>query len=266
MQNQLKKRKDFLLVIYIKELFAFGYKQALSCIFPVFIFICLAVSHLIPVMPRYDFLLLACILMQFMMYQSGMETKDEVLVITFFHLLGLIMELHKVHAGSWSYPETAWTKFFGVPLYSGFMYASVGSYVCQAWRRFDLHVKNWPSAWPVVLCGTAIYGNFITNYWLPDIRWYLVLVLLLVFRKTMVSFYTNGPVRHMPMLVAFILIGFFVWLAENIATWLGAWQYAYQHAGWQMVDFHKLSSWSLLIIVSVMIIAQLKKFKYKNLE
>ena len=52
------------------------------------------------------------------------------------------MELFKVHKGSWSYPEEAYTKFFGVPLYSGFMYASVASYMCQAWHWFNLKIDT----------------------------------------------------------------------------------------------------------------------------
>ncbi len=63
--------------------------------------------------------------MQWIMYKTGLETKDELKVITAFHLIGLLLEIYKVHFGSWSYPEEAYSKIFGVPLYSGFMHASV---------------------------------------------------------------------------------------------------------------------------------------------
>jgi len=63
-----------------------------------------------------------------------------------YHLIGLVLELFKVHMGSWSYPEEAYSKVFGVPLYSGFMYASVASYLCQAWRRLDVRLIDWPQA------------------------------------------------------------------------------------------------------------------------
>ncbi len=63
--------------------------------------------------------------MQWVMYKTGLETKDELKVITVFHLIGLLLEIYKVHFGSWSYPEERYSKVFGVPLYSGFMYASV---------------------------------------------------------------------------------------------------------------------------------------------
>lgn len=61
------------------------------------------------------------------MYALEIETRDEVLVIGVFHLLGLVMELFKIHIGSWSYPEFANSKLLGAPRYSGFMYASVAS-------------------------------------------------------------------------------------------------------------------------------------------
>jgi hypothetical protein len=67
--------------------------------------------------------------------------------------------------------------------------------------------------------------------------------------------------RGMPLVLAFLLIGVFVWFAENIATYLGAWQYPDQGDGWRMVSLAKLSSWSLLVIVSMMAVVQLKRVK-----
>lgn len=245
---------------YAVELLAFGYQQSLACLFPVFIFAMLWLSHYIqlPYLYRYDVLLLACLGMQAYMYFTGMETKDELKVITLFHLLGLAMEIYKVQHGSWAYPEQALTKIAGVPLYSGFMYASVASYICQAWRRLSLNMVNWPKKPYTILLGAGIYLNFFTNAYLPDIRWIIVAVLFLIFSRTWVEFNSNGPTRKMPMILGFYLVGFFIWLAENIATFLGAWRYAYQHIGWQMVHFQKLSSWFLLVIVSIIIVAHLK--------
>jgi uncharacterized membrane protein YoaT (DUF817 family) len=65
----------------------------------------------------------------------------------------------------------------------------------------------------------------------------------------------------MPVIVSFLLIGFFIWLAENMATFLGAWKYAYQHKGWAMVNYQKISSWAFLVIVSYIIVAELKMVK-----
>ncbi len=249
----------------LRELFAFAYKNAISCIFPVFIFGMLALSRVFDqsVLPRYDFLLIACVLAQLALFLSGIESKREVAVIFIFHGLGVLLEWHKVNVGSWSYPEEAYTKFMGVPLYSGFMYSSVASYICRAWDNFELNIVRWPHPLLVITVGAMIYINFFTNAYVTDIRWYIVPILLLVFWRTNVEFNTNGQIRRMPMLLAFVLIGFFIWLAENIATFLGAWKYAHQHEGWKLVEASKLTSWSLLVIVSVIIVAQLKQFQRK---
>jgi uncharacterized membrane protein YoaT (DUF817 family) len=245
-----------------RELLAFGYLNAASCVFPVFIFLMLGASHFLPLpIARYDFMLLVCLLMQGLMLMSGLESIDELKVIGVFHLLGLGLELFKTHSGSWSYPEEAIFKIAGVPLYSGFMYASVASFMTQAWRRFELKMEHWPPAWRVVPLGALIYINFFSHHWFYDLRWLLVLGISIVFFSSRVVFTTFQRTRSMPLVLAFLLIGIFVWFAENIATFLGAWQYPYQTNGWQVVDLNKLSSWALLVIVSFMIVAQLKQVK-----
>ena len=70
----------------------------------------------------------------------------------------------------------------------------------------------------------------------------------------------------MPVIVSFLLIGFFIWLAENMATKLGAWKYAYQHKTWAIVDCQKISSWAFLVIVRFIIIAELKVFKKQTVQ
>jgi uncharacterized membrane protein YoaT (DUF817 family) len=247
---------------FLKQLMLFGYLQAISCIFPVLIFLSLALSSYInPGIPRYDLLLLICIVVQIVMYKTGLETRDEVLVITMFHILGLVMEIHKVQRGSWSYPEEALTKIGGVPLYAGFMYASVGSYICQAWRNLKLDTVDWPSTLLARIAGAGIYLNFFTNAFIPDLRLYIGVFLVLVFWKTKFSFVVNQRLYYISALLSFVIIGFFIWLAENIATFFGAWKYAYQHAGWKMVTWHKITSWSLLVIVSIIIVGELKRLK-----
>lgn len=54
------------------ELLHFGLKNARACIFPVFIFLMLALSQVLPLpLARYDFLLLACLGMQPSCWQLG---------------------------------------------------------------------------------------------------------------------------------------------------------------------------------------------------
>ncbi len=250
----------------LKQLILFGWEQALSCLFPVVIFASLAVTRYIalPILPRYDWLLLICLFMQWMMVRSGMETKDELKVISLFHIIGLALELFKVHMGSWSYPEEGYSKFFGVPLYSGFMYASVASFLCQAWRRLKVELIKWPPFWAVVPLAAAIYLNFFTHHYFVDLRWWLSGLVIVIFWKSWVVYMVDRIRYRMPLSLSFVLIGFFIWIAENIATFFGAWQYPNQREAWSLVHFGKVSSWLLLVIVSFLIVATLKQVKGKS--
>lgn len=252
---------------FLREFICFGYKEAICCVFPAFIFGMLAITKFVqfPGIYRYDLLLIACVLMQWLMLKTKLETRHEFYVICVFHLLGISMEIFKVAHGSWAYPEPGYTKIMGVPLYSGFMYASVASYVCQAWRHFDLTYKAWPQLSQNACYASLIYGNFYTNAYVKDIRLIIIPLLLIGFSKTIVYFNTNGQTRQMPMSVSFLLIAFFIWLAENIGTFLGAWRYPHQTKEWTMVKLQLMSSWFLLVIVSVIIVAMLKMWKKDHL-
>lgn len=245
------------------QLIRFGWQQALSCLFPVVIFVSLAITQFIqlPWLPRYDWLLLICLAMQGWMVRSGLETRDELKVITLFHLIGLGLEIFKVHMGSWSYQEEGYSKVFGVPLYSGFMYASVASYLCQAWRRLEVELVRWPPFPVVVPLAVMIYVNFFTHHYWMDIRWWLSALVLFVFWRTWVTYEVGGTRYRMPLALSFVLIGFFIWIAENIATFFGAWKYPNQSGSWRVVHFGKVSSWLLLVIVSFLIVATLKLVK-----
>lgn len=212
----------------------------------------------VPGIPRYDLLLILCIVLQAFMYFSKMESGAELLVITMFHLIGLAMEIFKVRMGSWSYPEFAYSKVCGVPLYSGFMYASVGSYVCQAWRQFNLRLENWPGIVLASIICAAIYLNFFTHHFFYDFRWIITGLLIVLFWKTKIVFTVITKERKMPLVLSFLLLGFFIWIGENIATYFGAWKYAAQHEGWKMVSLGKISSWFLLVVLSIVIVIQLK--------
>ena len=241
----------------------FAWQQAVSCLFPLLLFLTFALTQrfAVPGLPRYDLILLICLGTQYALYRTGWETKDELKVIAVFHLAGFGLELFKTHWHSWAYPEPGWTKIAGVPLYSGFMYACVASYLCQAWRRLGVRLRGWPRAGTAWLLAGAIYANFFSEHWLPDARWVLAALIGLAFRRTSVGFVVRTETYRMPMVLAFVLIGFFLWVAENIATFYGAWQYPDQHGGWHLVHFAKISSWSLLVIFSFLIVAQLKHVK-----
>jgi len=232
------------LAFLLCQLLHFAGQQALSCLFPITLFLTFALTQHVTVhgLHRYDLILLVCLSAQAGLYWAGLETRDELKVIAVFHLAGLTLELFKTQGHCWAYPEPAWTKFWGVPLYSGFMYASVASYLCQAWRRLDVHLHRWPRAWVTALLAGAIYLNFFSERWLPDARWVLTALVVLVFRRAAAAFAVRGVRYALPMPAAFALIGFFLWVAENIATFFGAWQYPNQHGLWHPVALAKMSS------------------------
>jgi len=244
---------------FLTELLVFGLKQARACLFPgIFIAILLLSGHVPPFgLARYDFIFVGALVA---LVALGVETRDEVLTLCAFHVLGVVLEIFKTNPaiGSWSYPEQGFFEVFGVPLYSGFMYASVASYMCQAWRLLDLDLKNYPPYALSVPLSVGIYLNFFTHHFVPDLRWVLAAGVFLVFFRTRVLFTATSRRRSMSLVVSFLFIGFFVWIAENLSTYLGAWTYPGQAGGWEVISLQKISSWCLLVIVSFVIVADLK--------
>ena len=247
------------------EFLVFGLKQARAAIFAGSFFLLLFLSNHISLfgLARYDFLFISAVLIQVVLYLSKMETRDEVKVIFLFHIIGLVLELYKTSpgVGSWSYPEDGFFKIATVPLYSGFMYAAVGSYISQAWKIFKLDLRNYHRYFVSVILCALIYINFFTNHFIYDFRIFLIIAVFALFWKTRVYFTVTGRPRWMHLNIAFILIAFFIWIAENISTYLGAWQYPDQVHAWTVVSTHKVTSWFLMVIISFIIVAYLKHFK-----
>ena len=61
------------------------------------------------------------------------------------------------------------------------------------------------------------------------------------------------------MLLAFLLVALFIWIAENIGTWSRAWIYPEQADGWALVSPSKLGAWYLLMYISFILVAALHK-------
>jgi uncharacterized membrane protein YoaT (DUF817 family) len=247
----------------MRQLLRFAWIEAQCCLFAVLFFLGLALVRLVPLpVDPADGLLLWCLGVTAVLWLAGWETGREVAVIFGFHVVGIVLELYKVRQGSWSYPDTGVASIGGVPLYSGFMYAAVGSYVCQAWRRVDLRITGY-RPWATAGVAALIYLNFFTSHVIWDARLVLALTLLVVTRRTWVHF-TVGRRRYaMPLSLSFVLIGFFLWVAENGATLLRAWQYPSQESVWTLVHAAKLGSWSLLVVVSIVLVAAVKALEGK---
>lgn len=241
------------------EFALFGFKQGWACLFGGLMLALLIATHLwYPAdgaISRYDFLTLAAIAIQAGMLLFRLETLEEARVILAFHIVGTVMELFKTANGSWIYPEPSVLRIGDVPMFSGFMYAAVGSYIARVWRIFDFRFTDYPPARTTWVLATAIYINFFANHWLPDIRIALFAVTGLLFWRTRVWFRPHRAHRWMPLLVGWLLVALFIWAAENIGTFSRAWLYPGQETGWQMVSLSKLGSWYLLMIISFVLVA-----------
>ncbi|WP_420146375.1 DUF817 domain-containing protein [Sphingobium sp.] len=245
------------------EFLLFGFKQGWACLFGGLMLALLLATHLFyppgAALHRYDFLTIAALGIQIAMLTFRLESWGEAKVIFAFHLIGTVMELFKTQAGSWTYPENSLLHIGPVPLFSGFMYAAVGSYIARIWRIFDFRFTHYPPAWTTVLLAVAIYVNFFAHHWLPDMRIALFIAAILLFGRCRIIFTPWRQARRMPLLLGFFLVALFIWFAENIATFANAWTYPDQRHGWQMVGVGKLGSWYLLMIISFVLVAMLHR-------
>lgn len=250
---------------FVVEFLYFGIKEARACLFVGLFF---AAVFTVPRdgiwnIPRYDLLLIFAFVIQAWMILAKLETVDELKAITLFHIIGFALEVFKTSSGirSWAYPDFAYTKLFGVPLFSGFMYAAVGSYIIQAWRLFELRVVHHPPYWMAGVMALLIYANFFTHHYIGDYRWYIAACALGLYARATVIFRPLDRDRKMPLLLSFVLIGLFIWLAENISTFFSIWKYPNQLGAWSAVHVGKWSSWSLLIVMTFTIVANLKHIR-----
>ena len=240
------------------EFLVFGVKQAWACIFGAAMLTVLFATRLWypdeAALARNDAVTIAAVVIQVLILACRLETLRELRVVALFHVVGTGMELFKTTVGSWIYPVEGVLHIGNVPLYSGFMYAAVGSYMVRVYRLFDLRFDRYPRRWITAILAGLIYLNFFTHHYIWDARWILILLVLVVFGRCWMSFRVFRLTLRMPLVLAFLLVALFIWLAENIATWSNAWAYPDQVGGWQLVTYAKLGSWFLLMIISVVLV------------
>jgi uncharacterized membrane protein YoaT (DUF817 family) len=241
------------------EFLWFGLKQGWACLFGGLLLALILATHLLwpagAAIARYDFLVLGALTIQAGMLAFRLETWAEARVIFLFHVAGTVMELFKTAQGSWIYPEPSLLRIGDVPLFSGFMYAAVGSYIARVQRIFHIRVRRFPPLWSLWGLAAAIYVNFFAHHWLPDVRIALFAASVLMFARGSFSFVADRTRRRLPLLLGWLLVALFIWIAENLGTFARAWTYPDQDGVWRMVSLAKLGSWYLLMLVSVALVA-----------
>ena len=241
------------------EFVVFGLKQAWACLFGGLLLALIIATHYLwpqdALLARYEFLFLAALAIQMVMLAAGLEQPSEAKVILICHVVGTVMEIFKTSAGSWIYPEESFFRIAAVPLFSGFMYAAVGSYLARISRIFDMRYTRYPTFWMTLALAAAIYVNFFAHHYTVDVRYGLFAATALLFARTSVHYRVFRFRHRMPLLLGFLLVALFIWFAENIGTWSRAWIYPDQSGGWTPVSISKLGSWYLLMIISFVLVS-----------
>ncbi|MEM8879463.1 MAG: DUF817 domain-containing protein [Pseudomonadota bacterium] len=200
-------------------------------------------------MTRYDALVIFAVGTQVALIVCRLETLREAAVIAIFHAMGTAMEVFKLAQGAWDYPEDGILEIGGVPLFTGFMYAAIGSYIARSLRIFSMRVAPYPPFWASVVLAGLIYGNFYAHHYLPDIRLGLFAATLVMFWRTRLTWHVDGAARRIRLPLAAFLTAILVWIAENVGTFTQTWTYPGQGT-FDLVSLNMLGSWYLLLYVS----------------
>jgi uncharacterized membrane protein YoaT (DUF817 family) len=209
----------------------------------------------------------AAILIQILMLVTKLESFEEVKVITLYHIVGTIMEIFKTHVGSWEYPEANLIRIGGVPLFTGFMYGTIGSFMARSIRIFDMRFVHFPKNWHCYFLSVAIYVNFFTHHYIWDFRNIIFLGLAVIYWKTNIHFKPQNKFYSMPLLLAAFLSAFFLWIAENIGTYTKTWLYPGQSEnGWHLVSIQKMGAWFMLLFISFTLVTLVIKPKPMPLD
>jgi len=252
------------------DFLSFIYKQAYACIFWGFLLVCIIwTKYYVPFdnfIYRYDFLFIMAVLFQGFLIATRLEKPQEVWIIAIFHIVAMGMEVFKTAPSiqSWQYPESFTLWIAGVPLFAGFMYSAVGSYIARVWRIFDFRYENYPDTRIILWLIIGIYLNFFTHHFIMDLRYILLIGVLFIFWKTKIYFRPQKKYYSMNLVVGFILVASVIWIAENIATYMHIWVYPSQTQVWHMVGLEKIVSWFLLMIISFVLVSLIHKPRWMD--
>jgi uncharacterized membrane protein YoaT (DUF817 family) len=255
---------------YSIELWRFFIANLRASYFGVFLLSVFLLTEVVavPFISRYDLIFLAAVGFQAAALLLRLETWREFSVILLFHLLATGMELFKTSPliGSWAYPEVG-SAFFAlgaVPLFAGFLYSAIGSYISRSFFFLKLSYERFPAYFHLWILAFLIYINFFSHHFFYDIRYFLFCYVLIIFFKTKVYFQVYRAQRSMPFLLTVFLTALFVWIAENIGTYARIWLYPSQLQSWHPVSINKIGAWFLLLILSFALVSIIYRNKLRH--
>ena len=248
----------------LQSCFEFSYKAASAALFGILLLLAFVVtasmgSHEFYGFFFFFFLLFYALIIQVCLLYLKLESWAEAKVIALFHLLAMGMEIFLTHPNiaSWQYPQPAVFKILTVPLFAGFMYSAVGSFFARSLRLYRVSFENLPRFSHMLWLALLSYINFMSKFFVPDIRLVLFLWSILIFWKTKIRFELQHHSIQLPMLPILLILAFIIWIAENISTFYQIWLYPSQVDAWHMVGWGKLGSWYLLLLLSLVLVLKI---------
>jgi len=241
---------------YIPYFVKFVLILARACLFAGLFFACVIFGRYVTTFGLHfaDYMFVCVLLTQCILLVTKVESPKELAIIMIYHVIWFAMEAFKVWVWSREYQDTWFFTALNVPLFSGFMYSAVGSFLFQWYKLLRLRFSHFPSFVHIIPIAILIYINFFTHHYLPDIRYILIVAICLVARRTVAHIIINKKHFSMPVLLWLFFCWFFLRVAENIATYLQVRVYPNQLWGRALVSFHKIIAWFLLFIVSTVIV------------
>lgn len=215
---------------------------------------------------RYDYLLFYALIIQVCLIYLKLESWAEAKVIALFHIMAMGMEIFLTHPqiASWQYPQPAIFKIMTVPLFAGFMYSAVGSFFARSLRLYQVSFEKLPSFLNMLGLAVCAYINFMSKFFIPDVRMLLFIWSIIIFWKTKIHFQLQQHQIQLPVLPILAILAFIIWIAENISTFYKIWLYPSQVDAWHMVGWGKLGSWYLLLLLSLVLVLKILGDRAEN--
>ena len=248
----------------LKSCFEFSFKAASAALFGILLLIAFALTSSMASQEffgffRYDYLLFYALIIQVCLLYLKLESWAEAKVIALFHLMAMVMEIFLTHPqiASWQYPQPAVFRILTVPLFAGFMYSAVGSFLARSLRLYRVSFEKLPHFFNMITLAVLSYINFMSKFFWPDIRLLLFAWSVIIFWRTKIHFQLQHHQIKLPLLPVLALLAFIIWIAENTSTFYKIWLYPSQVDAWHMVGWGKLGSWYLLLLLSLVLVLKI---------